>query len=101
MPPPAQPGQVNIGDLQAVAEADASGAEQRLVAWTTDPLPGMVIRPAASQSRQMCLIVAHLEYGRLPACEHDSRTRRDVENAMGIRPTSNLDTGSDEGVVEE
>jgi hypothetical protein len=101
MPPPAQPGQVNIGDLLAVAEADASGAEQRLVAWTTDPLPGMVIRPAASQSRQMCLIVAHLEYGRLPACEHDSRTRRDVENAMGIRPTSNLDTGSDEGVVEE
>jgi hypothetical protein len=37
--------------------------ELRLVAWTDDELPGMVISPSASQARFANVVVAHLKYG--------------------------------------
>jgi hypothetical protein len=39
--------------------------ELRLVAWTDDELPGMVISPSASQARFANVVVAHLRYGKL------------------------------------
>lgn len=44
--------------------------EWRLVAWTPDPHPGQELTPAVDRHRGFRLVVAHLDYGPVPA--HDS-----------------------------
>jgi hypothetical protein len=52
--------------------------ETRLVGRLDELLPGEAVAPAASQLRTATLVVAHLEYGALPAPRPDKNTRLDV-----------------------
>jgi hypothetical protein len=58
--------------------------ETRLVARVDEVLPGEEITPAASQVRGAALVVAHLEYAKLPTPGRDRNTKRDVKGAMDI-----------------
>ncbi|MCI0332608.1 MAG: hypothetical protein L0228_05230 [Planctomycetes bacterium] len=53
--------------------------ETRLVARVDEVLPGQTITPAASQVRGATLVVAHLEYAKLPKPGKDRNTRRDIK----------------------
>jgi hypothetical protein len=55
--------------------------ETRLVARVDEVLPGETITPAASQIRGATLVVAHLEYDKLPPPQRDSNTRQDIKAA--------------------
>jgi hypothetical protein len=52
--------------------------EKRLVARVDEVLPGETVSPAASQIHGATLIVAHLEYGPLPAPRPDLNIRQDI-----------------------
>lgn len=54
---------VDLQRLARLAQATTSPGELRLVGWTSDEIPGMSIRPAASQSHGTALFVAHLHHG--------------------------------------
>jgi hypothetical protein len=55
--------------------------EMRLVGRVDDVLPGETITPAASQVRGATLVVAHLDYAKLPPPQRDANTRQDVKAA--------------------
>lgn len=55
--------------------------ETRLVARVDQVFPGETITPAASQVRGATLVVAHLDYGKLPPPQRDENTRQDVKSA--------------------
>jgi hypothetical protein len=55
--------------------------ETRLVARVDEVLPGEKITPAASQVRGATLVVAHLDYAKLPEPQRDANTRQDVKAA--------------------
>ncbi len=59
-----------FGVLQA--ENLFKNGDVRLFAWTADEIPGAHTDPAASQIRRAVLVVAHLEYARLPAPRPDT-----------------------------
>jgi hypothetical protein len=50
--------------------------EVRLIAWSTDDLPGLSIKPAAPQAKRAILVVAHLAYalGEPPQPDKNLRT---------------------------
>jgi len=50
----------------------------RLIGWTGQELPGMAVRPSASQAVYRTLIVAHLRYGPLGDPQPDENTRREI-----------------------
>jgi len=58
--------------------------EIRLVARVDEVLPGEKITPAASQIRGATLVVAHLDYAKLPAPQRDANTRQDVKAAAEV-----------------
>jgi hypothetical protein len=58
--------------------------EIRLVARVDEVLPGEKITPAASQVRGATLVVAHLDYAKLPAPQRDANTRQDVKAAAEV-----------------
>lgn len=69
-----------LGRLLELACADAalSDGDVRLVAWTDQPLPGLEIRPQASQETLRTLVLVHLRRGpRLPP-QRDRNLRLDV-----------------------
>jgi hypothetical protein len=53
--------------------------ETRLVARVDQVFPGETITPAASQVRGATLLVAHLDYAKLPPPQRDENTRQDVK----------------------
>ncbi|MHB8954163.1 MAG: hypothetical protein ACYC4U_14435 [Pirellulaceae bacterium] len=61
--------------------------DARLVAWTDDTLPGLVIEPSASQSRICTVVAVNLQYGPLPPSLPDVNLMVDVqvvaENSQG------------------
>ena len=64
-----------------------SPATARLVAWTDDPLTGLTIQPAASQSRGRTVVLVNLRYGPLPAPRPDANLMVDVyDPAANPRP---------------
>ncbi len=52
--------------------------EMRLIAWTTETMPGLKILPASSQSTTYTLVLVHLQMPPLPVPEPDVRLRVDV-----------------------
>jgi hypothetical protein len=58
-------GELNIRHLLDIAEKmeNMSPGEIKLLAWTDVALPGLRINPAAPQSRQAAMVLAHLAYG--------------------------------------
>ena len=61
----AVPGELNLHGLLEIAQRseDLRPGEIRLVAWSDDALPGLVVEPAAKQWRHAALVVAHLTAG--------------------------------------
>ncbi len=57
------------GDLNDIAPGDI-----RLVATTTDEIPGITIDPPAPQVKRAAMVIAHLRYGRGKAPEADTNT---------------------------
>jgi hypothetical protein len=76
----ARPGQFTLARLfllacqQPVVEGDL-----RLVAWTDQELPGMTIRPRASQSTVRTLVLAHLRRGQPPPARPDANLKAEFE----------------------
>lgn len=58
--------------------------ETRLVARVDEVLEGETISPAASQVRGATIVVAHLDYAKLPPPERDLNTKQDVKGAPEI-----------------
>jgi hypothetical protein len=56
-------GGFNVHHLLRLAQLEDLGAEVRLVAYTSQELPGLTIVPSSAQSRQLSLVVAHLDFG--------------------------------------
>ncbi len=80
---PAGGGEVDlrgIADLAARAIRLRPG-DVRLIARTDDLLPGLTIKPAASQVRIRTLVLVHLRYGPLPSPRPDVNLRVDVQRA--------------------
>ena len=71
-------GKLSLHQLVELAEATAAPGETRLVAWTEEELPGLKIDPPAAQNRRLTLVVAHLDYGALPAPQKDAMAWLDV-----------------------
>jgi len=67
--------QMKLGGLGEFAVKDTAPGETRLVAWTDDILPGMTITPAAAQSQNATIVVAHLSYGPPRPIEVDTSSR--------------------------
>jgi hypothetical protein len=78
-------GALNIRALTDLAEKEMLGGSEsgdrprpgdaRLIAWTDQALPGMQVEPAAPQTRQVSLVLAHLRHGHRPDPESDHGTR--------------------------
>jgi hypothetical protein len=56
-------GGFNVHHLLRLAQLENLGAELRLVAYTSQELPGLTIVPSSAQSRHLALVVAHLDFG--------------------------------------
>jgi hypothetical protein len=78
------PDAIAVESLLALAEADAAAQEWRLVGATKNKVPGLEIRPFASQRREVSVIVAHLDYGAIAAPESDTVTSVEVKQKMGV-----------------
>jgi hypothetical protein len=57
--------------------------EARLIGWTAAEIPGVSVRPAASQELRRTLFLVHLAPGKLPAPKSDLRLFTDV---MVVQP---------------
>lgn len=82
-------GRLNVRKLVELAESTLAPGETRLVAWTEQELPGIVIDPPAPQNRRLSLIVAHLDYGAFQPPERDAVAWLQVvdpKNARFARP---------------
>lgn len=66
---------LDVRSLLALAAADVADGELRLVAWTSEPLPGLWIEPSAAQLRYTTVVAAHLSYPPLPPPKADQNTR--------------------------
>jgi hypothetical protein len=75
-------GGVDVRRLVALAQQGIvlQPGDARLVAWTDDPLSGLTIQPAASQSRGRTVVLVNLRYGPLPAPRPDANLMVDVYN---------------------
>jgi hypothetical protein len=51
---------LNIRHMVRLAQNTVKPGEVRLVAWTTEEVPGVRIEPIASQARHANVIIAHL-----------------------------------------
>jgi hypothetical protein len=73
-------GQLSLGPLLTLAaDPQRLGPGQGvLVGWTDRPMPGLAIRPAASQQIVRTVIVAHLRYAPWPAPQPDAQAFRQV-----------------------
>jgi hypothetical protein len=81
-------GQLTLGRLVDLA-CEARGlrtGEVRLIGWTDRNLPGLTIRPHASQERIRTLILVHLKDGRHPPAQRDENLRVAVERNPHTEP---------------
>ena len=68
--------------MELVENADVlRPGDVRMVGWTPERLPGVTIRPAASQAMARTLVLAHLRFGAWPAPRPDKNTFQDVADA--------------------
>jgi hypothetical protein len=63
----------------AATRLDLRSGDVRLIGWTDDEMAGLTIRPTGSQSLVRTLVVAHLQYGALPAPQPDNNLLVDVQ----------------------
>lgn len=75
-----QEGRQNLRRLLELACRDRSqqAGDVRLVAWTAQPLPGLSIRPQASQESTRTLVLIHLRRGALPPAQPDRNLKAEL-----------------------
>jgi hypothetical protein len=89
-------GQLTLGrlvDLACEAHSLRNG-DVRLIAWTDRKLPGLAIRPEASQEMLRTFVLVHLQDSPYPPAERDENLRAEVDRAPETQPT-----GASEGDV--
>ena len=81
---------LNLRNMYRLVENRAAdeGADDDLcvVGWTDDELAGLTIRPSASQSRQLTLVVGHIDYGLPPVLPSDENSAFLAYQAAGRLP---------------
>lgn len=91
---------LHLRKLMLLAQQTTPDDEFRLIAWTDEELKGLSVLPAASQSRQLALVVAHLGYGPEPELRRDVSSRRLALKAAGRSLWEGVDLDSDEANME-
>ena len=78
------PGEVSLRRLFEIAWQPSllRPGDVRLVAWTDDDVPGLSIRPKASQTTVRTMILTHLRYAPLPEPRPDVNSSSDVTAAI-------------------
>jgi len=73
-------GRQNLRRMLELACRDRSqqAGDVRLVAWTAQPLPGLSIRPQASQESTRTLVLIHLRRGTLPPPQPDRNLKAEL-----------------------
>jgi hypothetical protein len=71
----------------ACSDAALSDGDVRLVAWTDQALPGLEIRPQASQESLRTLVLVHLRRGPRPPPRRDRNLRLDVTDEL-VQPAA-------------
>lgn len=81
------------GELSAEGVAQVALARQELlpnevclVARVADDIPGLTVLPAAQQTRQAALLVAHLDAGQLPEPVRDQKHRATEPREKSLKP---------------
>lgn len=81
---------LNLRSMYRLAEnqvlGESVGDDLCVVGWTADEVAGLTIRPDASQSRQLTLVVGHIDYGPLPAAANDENSPLIAYQAAGRLP---------------
>jgi hypothetical protein len=67
---------MHLRKLLVLAEKELAQNDLRLIAWTDEELKGLSVLPAASQGRQLAMVVAHLKYFDPPLPKPDVSSRR-------------------------
>ncbi len=62
----------------ACRDRSQQAGDVRLVAWTAQPLPGLSIRPQASQESTRTLVLVHLRRGALPPPQPDRNLKAEL-----------------------
>jgi len=70
-------GGFNVQHLLRLAQQEDLGGELRLVAYTSQELSGLTVLPSSAQTRQLALVVAHLEFSPEPALANDANLSPD------------------------
>ncbi len=70
---------LSIRQLVRLAQNLTPLGEIRLVAWTTEEIPGLLIEPAASQARHANVVIARLRHAPEKLPRRDTNTRAEVE----------------------
>ncbi len=78
----------------ACRDRSLQAGDVRLVAWTAQPLPGLSIRPQASQESTRTLVLIHLRRGALPAPQPDRNLK--AELAAELAKPADQETSADE-----
>lgn len=81
-------GEVSLGQLFELASQALRllPGEARLIGWTADELPGVTVRPAASQETRRTLFLVHLRAGNLPKPQPDLNLLSDVVEVKPEEP---------------
>ena len=92
---------LHLRNLMLLARQTTPDDEFRLVAWTDEEMPGLNVLPSASQSRQLTLVVAHLDYGKEPELRRDASSRRLTLKAAGRSLWEGKDLEGDEEMLDD
>jgi hypothetical protein len=63
----------------------------RLVAWSSDDLPGMIVEPDAAQVSTHAIVIAHLQRGKLPDPQPDANMSADFKTFSEPEPDAETD----------
>jgi hypothetical protein len=78
----------------ACRDRSLQAGDMRLVAWTAQALPGLSIRPQASQESTRTLVLIHLRRGALPAPQRDQNLK--AELAAEFAQPADLENSAEE-----
>jgi len=73
-------GELSLGELMQLAawRPNLVRGEVRLVGWTDQELPHLLVRPSSAQAKRRVLVVVHLQSGPLPPAKPDVNCKADV-----------------------
>jgi hypothetical protein len=80
---------------------ETAANELKVIGWTADEVSGLIIRPGASQSRQLTMVVGHLDYGPVMPVTNDQDSRLLAYQEAGkLPPPENEDEEKEEKETE-